>query len=303
MPPARYNTESDLVKYLTDANLSIQTKQNYQERLKALEKLLQKPLFDILKHADASIETLRTTYPKDTTRKMYMSVILSLFRYVPNLKTQLKKAYEKWAEAFKHHDGAVEERYKTNAPTEKQLQGYVPYEEIKQKRFELPKGSIERLLLALYTDIYPLRADFNKVRLYKALPSNPEANYIKMTNNGCTLYLTEYKTANKHGTFVKELPESLCSEIHDSLETTPRDWLFINANKEPFENPNSFTHFTSRTLKRIFEKPLTISLIRHAFISTLDFNTLTIAEKEAIAKEMTHTTRLQDQYRLIFNKV
>jgi hypothetical protein len=33
---------------------------------------------------------------------------------------------------------------------------------------------------------------------------------------------------------------------------------------------------------------------------TLDFNTLTIAEKERIASEMRHTIKIQDQYRLIF---
>jgi hypothetical protein len=302
MSGTRYTTESDLKKYLSEAKLSVLTKQNYLERLRKLECLLDKPLFEIVKNAESSIETLRKTYPKDTTRKMYMTVILSLFRYVPGLKAQLEKAYEKWAEAFKDHDHAVEERYKTNAPTEKQKQGYVPYEDIRSMRFKLPKGSMERLLLALYTDIYPLRADFNKVRLYKTLPTTPEANYIHMRKIGCVLYLNEYKTFGKHGTFIKELPERLCEEIHDSLEILPRDWLFINANKEPFELPNSFTQYVSKILKHIFNKPLTISLIRHAFISTLDFNKLTIAEKEQIAKEMTHTTRLQDQYRLIFDR-
>lgn len=302
MPKERYSRESRLTDYLANAELSALTKQNYIDRIRALEKLADKSIFDIVKEAAASIELIRKTYPLDTTRKMYSSVVLSLFRHVPGLKIQLSKAYILWTEAFKEHDQAVEDRYKTNAPTDKQKAGYVPYAEIKAKRFDLPAGSMERLLLALYTDIYPLRADFNKVRLYKSLPSSLEPNYIHLKKNGCKLYLNEYKTANKHGTYEKELPASLCEEIHDSLEKTPREWLFVNANKEPFELSNSFTHYVNKLLKKIFQRPLTISLIRHSFISTLDFNTLTIAEKEQIAKEMTHTTRLQDQYRLIFDK-
>jgi len=302
MVKIRYTRDSNFIDFIAQTELSPLTKQNYIDRIRSLEKKLEKPIFEIIKSAETSIDTIRKSYDLDTTRKIYLSVILSLFRHVPKLKEQLPKAFVLWSEAFKHHDQAVENRYKTNAPTDKQRAGYVPYEDIKAKRFQLPKGSMERLILALYTDIYPLRADFNKVRLYKTVPETPEPNYIHLRKNGCRLYLNEYKTANKHGTFEKELPESLCEEIHNSLEELPREWLFINANKEPFELSNSFVHYINKKLKSIFDKPLTISLIRHAFISTLDFNTLTIAEKEQIAKEMTHTTRLQDQYRLIFDK-
>jgi hypothetical protein len=299
----KYTKDSSLTDFLLKASLSPLTKQNYVDRIRQLEKRLEKTIFEIMRDADTSIEAIRKAYPLDTTRKVYMTVIMSLFRHVPHLKEQLFKSYEAWSSAFKDHDKAIEERYKMNEPTERQKAGYVRYEEIKAKRFTLPKGSMDRLILAFYTDIYPLRADFNRVRLYKSVPEQHEPNYIHMRRAGaCKLYLNEYKTQAKHGTFEKELPESLCEEIYDSLEEHPRDWLFINANKEPFELSNSFIHYINNRLKRLFGKPLTISLIRHSFISTLDFNKLTIAEKEIIAKEMTHTIRLQDQYRLIFNK-
>lgn len=298
-----YTKDTPLTEYLQKAPLAPLTKQNYIDRIQHLEKVFEKTIFEIIKDAETSIKAIRKEYPLDTTRKMYITVIMSLFRHVPHLKEQLYKVYEMWASAFKEHDKAVEERYKLNEPTEKQKNGYVPYEEIKAKRFTLPKGSMDRLILAFYTDIYPLRADFNRVRLYKSIPDKPEPNYIYMKrNNVCKLVLNEYKTYAKHGTFEKELPEALCKEIYDSLEVKPREWLFMNANKEPFDLSNSFIHYINKRLKAIFGKPLTISLIRHSFISTLDFNTLTIAEKEIIAKEMTHTLRLQDQYRLIFKK-
>jgi hypothetical protein len=41
-------------------------------------------------------------------------------------------------------------------------------------------------------------------------------------------------------------------------------------------------------------------MIRHAYINSLDFNKLTVAEKENIAKDMAHTIGTQDRYRLIF---
>lgn len=295
-----YSDKTDFSEFIKNAELSPLSKRIYLNKLSVLESHFKKPIFTIIKDATASINALRERYPVDTTYKSVLTVVLTLFRHVPELSKQLSKQHVLWSEAFSHTDKAIEERYKTNEPTEKQSNGYVPYKDIIQKRDELMKGSNERLLLAMYTYIKPLRADFNQIRLYKSLPKDPEPNYIHLKKTGCVLILTEYKTAKTHGVYEKELPPELCDEIQASLDKNPRDYLFETADHKPFDKANSFNKSVNRTLQRIFNKPLTISLIRHAYISTLDFNTLTIKEKEIIAKEMCHTLRLQDQYRLIF---
>jgi len=302
MPPkqAAFDSSYDFSQVFKDLDLSIVTKQNYIDRMRALEKMFEADLFSIIKDASKSIKHLKAAYAVPSSRKAYLSLVLSLFRHLPELKAQLPKQFALWFEAFKEVDKAIEERYKTNEPSDRQLEGYVPYDEIVEKRDSLQKGSVERLLLGMYTHIYPLRGDFNMVRLYKTVPPKPEANYIHMARNKCKLVLSEYKTASTHGVFEKELPSALCAEIHESLENMPRNYLFVANNRLPFDKPRSYVAFANRVFAKLFGKPLTISLIRHSFISTLDFNTLTIAEKEAIAAEMRHTTRLQDQYRLIF---
>ena len=63
---------------------------------------------------------------------------------------------------------------------------------------------------------------------------------------------------------------------------------------------NTYTKWCNRVLERLFGRALTVSLIRHAYINTLDFNKLTIKEKEEIAADMTHSAGMQDKYRLIF---
>ena len=300
MPKQLFDKTSDFSKVFGNLELSAVTKQNYIDRMKTLEKLFDSDMFTIIKDASKSIAVLKTAYKTETSLKAYLSLVLSLFRHVPDLKEQLLKQSKIWLEAFKETDKAVEERYKKNEPTERQTEGYVPYDKIVAKRDSLTKGSIERLLLGMYTHIYPLRGDFNQVRLYKTVPSKPEANYIHMGKQKCKLVLSEYKTSATHGVFEKELPPALCEEIHTSVEKCPRDYLFVTSDRTPFEKARSYVTFANRIFAKLFKCPLTISLIRHSFISTLDFNTLTIAEKEAIATEMRHTTRLQDQYRLIF---
>ena len=62
-----------------------------------------------------------------------------------------------------------------------------------------------------------------------------------------------------------------------------------------------YTAWTLRQFKAIFKKPLTVSLIRHSFINTLDFNKLSIKERREIATSMAHSIDVQGFYRLYFN--
>ena len=297
---ARRNTVIDCI---VGADLAETSKSAYLSRLHTLEQLFNKPVLAIIRDADRSIGMIRASYDVETTRKGMFAAILACFRHCESLKSSMPEEIRlKWFEAFKADDTAVSARYKRNEPTERQLSGYVPFEDIVKARDRLPRGSDERLLLSFYTYIHPLRADYGSVRLYNNAPpmQGCEANYIVMSARGCTLVLNEYKTSKKHGTFVKQLPVELCNELHASLKMRPRQYLFVMANGQPYALSNTYTRFANRTFQAIFNKPLTISLIRHSFISTLDFNKMTIEEKEQIAKEMLHTPRLQDEYRLLF---
>jgi len=296
--------ETDFIGIIEGSELSPVTKTGYCNRIRYMCASLKADFFSIVKDYKKSIAWIEANYENATSKKTYLSTALSAFRHCEGLKEQLPAAYKAWFDAFSRMDKAVEERYKRNEPSEKQAEGYVPFGDIEKKRDELEEGTEERLLLGMYTWIYPLRADFNYVRIYSGatVPSHHVPNYLHMATKGCTLVLSEYKTSSTHGVFKKVLPDVLCKEIRASLDKRPREWLFVTSDGKPFEKANSYNRYANRMLARLFGKPLTLSLIRHSFIDTLDFNKLTIAEKEEIALEMRHTTRMQDQYRLIFKK-
>jgi hypothetical protein len=287
------------------AELSATSKRVYLERVKVLLQEHKTDIYDIITDPKKYIQWITNHYDSDQSRKAYLSGVLAIFRHNEGLKEQEKDAYLQWYRAFQEVHERIEERYKRNEPTEKQKAGYVPFEKIVEARDTLKKGSYERLLFALYTYLPPLRCDFNRVRIYKShVPSSGdvEKNYIVLTSKDATLYLNEYKTKNKASTvYEKQFPEDLIKELRDSLEEYPRDWLFLDNNGNPFQ-PKSYTKWANRIFERVLKKKMTISMIRHAFINSLDFNKITVAEKEAIAKDMAHTVGTQDRYRLIFNK-
>lgn len=295
----------------TKCGVSASTCAAYRGYANTLVRELGGDLHDILKNADKSIAWIRRSYGgSDASKKNMMAAVLAIFKHNRGLASgELADAHEKWKAAYEEVKGRIDDRYKTNEPSEKQHKGYVRFERIKEVRDGLPKGSAERLLLSMYSMIRPLRGDFNKVRIYTGrIPAKPEDNYIHINSRGKggggtgDLVLNEYKTARHNGEYRRTIPAELVDEIHASLEKRPRDYLFVKADGKPYELANSYVRWANNTLQRLFDCPLTLSLIRHSYISSLDFNKLSIAEKEEIAADMAHTVQMQDKYRFIFDK-
>lgn len=299
----RYNKKSDYLAAIANAELSEVTKRVYLERWKVMLQELHTDVHSILIHPKKHIAWIKSSYSSLATQKSYMSAVLAMFRHNPGTKEQYAKHYRTWYLAFQGAHEAIDERYRKNEPTQKQVEAYVPFEEIVKKRDGLEKGSDERLLLSLYTYIPPLRCDFNEVRIYEhgAGGNQPAPNRILMrrSRHEATMILTEFKTSGAQSSYEKELPEPLVLELEASLDKDPRDYLFLDRSHKPYR-ASSFTKWANRTLHRLFGRALTVSLIRHSYINSLDFNRLTVQEKEDIAKDMTHTVGTQDRYRLIF---
>lgn len=305
MPPKKkkinYDTFDPLEK-IKDADLSENSKENYVIRAHTLSKKAGKPLMYIILHPEIYIDELHKWYPKHTSCKAHMSFILSIFRYNPDLLCDHRNIYDKWSEAFTSTHQKVIDRYETNKPSERQVEGYVPFQEIIKKRDSLEEGSISRLLLGFYTYLKPMRCDYGMVKIYKnKLPTEKEreANYILMKDDSATLHLGSYKTSKTYGNHEIDLPEELFKDLKASLNAEEREWLFVDSKGKP-QSRNTYCSWTLRVLKELFNKPLSVSLIRHSFINQLNMSELSIKEKKEIAQQMGHNIQTQDVYRLIF---
>jgi hypothetical protein len=285
---------------IINADLSPVSKRTYLERLKFIIQETKVDLYAIITNPKQYIQWIKDHSASLQTQKSYISAILAVFKHTPDMKKNEQSFYYEWYNGFNEIHKQIENRYKLNEPSEKQKKAYVSFEDIITKRDELTKGTKERLILSMYSHLPPLRSDFNEIFIYKEKPTKPQhSNYIYLDGPTPTLILNEYKTVRKNDSFEKEIPKELYNEILDSLKKEPRDWLFMDRDGKPYKE-NSYNRWVNRTLKKLFNKPLTISLIRHSYINSLDFNKLTVMEKESIAKDMAHTVNTQDRYRLIF---
>ena len=293
--------EDDLLKSILESDaITSFTKKNYIERISAIFRKAGEDitLLAIIINPKKYIELFRSWYAKDSSYKAHLSAILGIFRYNPDLQKRFEHHRVFWMDAFNIAKDAVDKRYDKNSPTERQVEGYVPYDSIEAERDLQPKGSINRVLLGMYTYIRPMRCEYARVAIYQvSAPNDAEPNHILLKSG--KLIIADFKTKKFHDPYNINLPKPLLDDIKESLINHPRAYLFENANNEPFSHC-LYSAWTMKMFKKMFGKPLSVALIRHSLINSLDFNKLTIEEKKEIATQMGHTVATQDRYRLIF---
>jgi len=236
--------------------------------------------------------------------KNLLTAILSYYKGPDGLTPcDLQPYHLKYLKYFRELKEQVESFYDKNQPTEKQKEGVLKWEDVLKKREELGEkefGSKKHLLLSMYTYIPPLRQDFNEVKIVSRAPRKSVGNYLVLGENVSKLVLNEYKSASHYGKFETELPKELVKIIRDSLKKNPRRYLFTDLEGKPYKEANSFTVFSNRALKEVFGNMcVSVSMLRHSYISSLDFNNLTEGEKKEIAGSMAHSVSQQGRYRHI----
>ena len=162
-------------------------------------------------------------------------------------------------------------------------------------RDKLPDGSINKLLIGFYTYLPPVRADYFATQLlpFGHTPTSP--NYIFYDSIHSHSVITDFKTSSLYKQIVNDLPAELHRQLILSLQQFPRNYLFVNKNGEPFTR-NGFTKWAVERLFQIFNKGLTLTMLRHIYISSLDFN-IVATELQAIGLKMGHQLSQQMLYK------
>lgn len=235
------------------------------------------------------------------TQRAYITTIQAVIKYNPEQHAHRTQ----WAALFTAVDTPVQNKYKNNTASERQLQAYVRWDDILKRREELPRTSDEYLVLSLFTLVPPVRSsDLCSVRLVKS-PTDAAAhpNRLLLRPDGSMqIHIAEFKAKSDRLPHIEyDYPAALCSIIKESLRRQPRDYLLVSPQTQrPYADPNSFTKYVNRTLQKVFGKPVTVNTLRHSFITSLDLNKLTSGQKLEIANMMGQTnTQMQDFYRLL----
>lgn len=161
------------------------------------------------------------------------------------------------------------------------------------------KGSVERLLLKMYTLMPPVRIDYWHCRLYEeGEEEKEEGNNIRRGEN-YILTLKHYKTDKKYGTLVLQLPKELEEEIKMSEKKGRRSYLFETQEGREYKNKKQFVEWATRKLRKITgNKNITLTMLRHIYISRRDLKleSKSGSEQREISSKMCHSISQQRKY-------
>lgn len=298
-----------LEQVLLSAPIGKTSKRCYISNLKILQRYFpDKSMEDILAAPDSTIAVICDKYKNPQTRKAHAAAIKALFKYTPELQCKYPAQHAKWSMFHTTQDRVIATRVMNAEFSDREKTNWVPWDEVLRKEHHLSQteyGSMRHLLLSMYTHIEPLRQDFGNVQILLTMPksvSNLTCNGVVVPSKGPgTLILSKYKTQNSYGVYRRDLPESLTEIIRKSLEDTPRGYLFIDIHGKPYTSSNSFTKYSNKILRDLFAKRFTVSMIRHSFISNIDFNSSTPMQLIQTSRNMAHSMMQQQLYRRMPN--
>jgi hypothetical protein len=283
------------------------SKDHYIMRLQKLASITNISIDKLIMNPTKIIPIIKSQNNEAQTQRATINAILSVFKHDSNLKCKFPKAYTKWKEFFEVIDIQVQKRYDNNQPSQRQKDAYMSWENVIKKRDELDHESQAYLILMLYTAIPPLRADFGNVRIINNEPHNDEelhkGNFIVVKSKYIRLVLNDFKTQGSSKQYNKILPRDLENTIRASLVKQPRTHLIVSTrNGLPYTRDNTYIVYVGRLLEKVLGKNISISMLRHIYVNSLDYNTMTTGEKKDISSSMLHSVETNDRYRLKFNE-
>jgi hypothetical protein len=275
------------MNFFTNTHLNPKTYKAYNSKLNKWISLMpsdKNNIQYILTHPNRSVVTLRKYLSHNNvdtfvTLHSYLKAILSCIDHNPSFldhisKEDYTKYISRWKEmmSFAFQQSTQYRLQQKPSPTQSLKAGSsLKFTDIMQKCNELQDGSIEKLLIAFYTYVPPVRADHYSTQILKfgEIPSHP--NYIFVSDSQSYLKITDFKTANIYKSIEYHLPPELHTQLTLSLQAHPRSFLFTTPQGKPFTR-DSFSKWASHSFLTIFKKELTLTMFRHIYISNLDLN-------------------------------
>ena len=192
----------------------------------------------------------------------------------------------------------VNDEYKNQKKDTKERDNWISIDEIKSKYDELfkkVKAIFSKSMIADYSTImdYFLLAFLGGVSGlaprrsldYALLKIN---NYDKTKDNyykAGKLYFNKYKTSDKYGLQILDVPKEVNNIIKKWLKINKGDYMLFSTNKNPLSSSQ-----ISRMLNKIFDrKSISVDMLRHIYLSDLYKNVPSIRDMEKTAQDMAHS--------------
>lgn len=274
---------------------------NYLNCEKTLSNLITKPeeSMGVLK----GVDTIKQT---NTNHHLYLSAVVCFIKkilmgskFILGIKTEtlvsIEDTHTSWRELLKENWVPIQEHYDSNEPTDKQKDMVVPFDDLIEALGQLRIGSPEQLLLAFYTKVAPIRGEYFEMKLIFEDDKIPEeGNYIVMKNG--KLVVHDFKANKTCPPIETTISDEVMGWVRESLVNKSRKYLFVTPTENKPYGRTQFSQWAGRTLSKIFNKPMNLTVLRHIYITHMIAIKTPVSELKQLAKNMGHSRTTQRMY-------
>jgi len=194
--------------------------------------------------------------------------------------------------------GVVNAQYKEQKKSVKEADNWISIDKIR----EVYDGLLAKVIAIFNKNIagdYPTIMEFWLVALLGGVAGIPPRrsldyglmkirNYDTKTDNyykAGKFYYNRYKTSDKYGLQMIDVPKELQSLLKKWIKiNNDNDYLLFSSNKKPLSSPQ-----INRILNKVFEKHVSVDLLRHIYLSDKYKNIPELMDMEKTASEMGHS--------------
>ena len=268
---------------------------------KTLSNLITKPedSLRVLKGVDTIKQTTTNYHLYLSAVVCFIKKILMGGKFILGIKTEtlvsIEDTHTSWRELLKENWVPIQEHYDSNEPTDKQKDMVVPFDDLIEALGQLRIGSPEQLLLAFYTKVAPIRGEYFEMKLIFEDDKIPEeGNYIVMKNG--KLVVHDFKANKTCPPIETTISDEVMGWVRESLMNKSRKYLFVTPTENKPYGRTQFSQWAGRTLSKIFNKPMNLTVLRHIYITHMIAIKTPVSELKQLAKNMGHSRTTQRMY-------
>ena len=306
--------------------LTKESKRSYLKQLRQVKKILKNRTFKtsvpktsadsfyyILMHPKQVFTVYETLLDNDkislNSAKANMVALASLIKRAEESEIatdELKEKQKYWVRNVRILNAKSQKVIENNILSKREKESWVTFPqwlETEKRLRDSEPGSYGHLLVAFHSLVAPMRGgDLSKVKIVQSEDPDSKSKQNILIWNGpkkpATLLIRSHKTSKRWPVLTRDLPDVLKESIDKSLKEKPREYLFEMESGKPWSKA-SFLVWKNREFQRIFDKPVTTNIARHAYVNAQEMIPQSIATRREQAESMGHSLRTRDEYRRI----
>ena len=268
--------------------------------LRALMRITGVSLERALLDVDKTMAAIRIAYPKTGSSHAKVKAAVVALRTCGAIRGRVR-ALERWRALQTDLDQTRREQENDNKATAEDLRRMVPIEHVARAAEAIPHATLRqsqhKVLLTIGAYVWPKRADWS-VRIVGPRESiERHENALRLSKTRAVLHLAAFKTAGHYGTYEEVLPDHVAAVIRESIARFPRRFLFVQERTGKPWTKQNLSEYMPKIYCEYVGRAVGVNVLRHMWISQrIDYNRMTIAETNELARKMMHSPSEQRRY-------